>query len=32
LVEWIDVRITAKRQNTWQLFMAKVNQFIKDHA
>jgi acyl-CoA reductase-like NAD-dependent aldehyde dehydrogenase len=32
LVEWIDVRITAKRQNTWQLFMARVNQFIKDHA
>jgi hypothetical protein len=32
LVEWIDVRITAKRQKAWQMFMARVNQFIKDHA
>lgn len=28
----IDVRITGKRQKAWQMFMAKVNQFLKEHA
>jgi hypothetical protein len=28
----IDLKITGKRQQLWMDFMAKVNQFIKDHA
>lgn len=32
LASAIDMKITKSKQNLWQEFMAKVNQFIGDYA
>lgn len=32
LANAIDMKITKSKQNLWQEFMVKVNQFISDYA